>query len=64
MLVKITVIDTNRLRQLVRDHGREWHLKSKIRNMPCFQGRRGVAIQSLDKQHERNIEVDKVEIMV
>ena len=53
--VTLRVGTTNRLRQLIRDHGITWMTTDTSRTMQCFGGDAGVAIISLDGRHERNV---------
>lgn len=48
--------NTNRLRQLVRDHGDVWNEITSF-PMSCFNGGLGVQIMSLDMQHIRNVPI-------
>jgi len=59
MKVKIKP-NTNRLRQLVRDHGDIWTIISGPHNMVCFNGQPGFNVDSLDETHNRNIPADIV----
>jgi hypothetical protein len=54
--------NTNRLRQLVRDHGDVWLKVGPTWNMPCFNGELGVQIKSMDGSHIRNVPLDVVDI--
>lgn len=47
--------NTNRLRQLIKQHGNTWWSDGVLKNMPCFNGELGISITSLDKKHTRNI---------
>jgi len=58
---RIVVADTNRLRQLTRDHGFNWFAVNSPRPMPCFDGNWGVTIETSEGGERRNIEIDKVE---
>ena len=61
--VKITP-NTNRLRQLVRDHGDLWvaNTKSGPSFMLCFDGAIGLNITSPDGTHNRNVPMDIVTV--
>jgi hypothetical protein len=52
--------DSNRLRQLIKDHGKTWSIVKGPKGMQCFNGQLGMAIQSLDGKHERNIPMTSV----
>lgn len=56
----ITLLPTsNRLRQLIRDHGDQWVV---TRDMPCacFGGQEGLEIQSPDHLHIRWVRITDV----
>ena len=44
---------TNRLRQLIRDHGDVWEMTQASRPIVAFQGDRGVEVRSLNGRHTR-----------
>lgn len=52
--------NTNRLRQLIKDHGNQWVM---IRGMSCacFGGQIGIEIQSLDESHIRWVKITDTE---
>jgi len=54
--------DSNRLRQLIKDHGKTWSIVKGPKGMQCFNGQLGCGIQSLDGKHERNIPMTSVSI--
>ena len=57
--------NTNRLRQLCRDHGNVWWSDpAGPRPMPCFKGQQGLNITSLDGEHNRNVLLDITERFV
>lgn len=47
--------DTNRLRQLVRDHGEWWLVVARSKSMPCFDGQAGMMVMTADGSHSRNV---------
>jgi|TARA_R110000822_G_scaffold117536_1_gene249828 hypothetical protein len=57
--------DTNRLRQLVRDHGDLWIANTTAgpHAMPCFNGALGLNITSPDGTHNRNVPMDIIKIL-
>lgn len=56
-LIYCELIPTNkRLKQLVKEYGKTWKAISPICNPICFDGRKGIKIQSLNKNHERWVE--------
>jgi hypothetical protein len=58
---KVTIKpNTNRLKQLIKDHGKTWSIVKGPKGMQCFNGQLGMAIQSLDGKHERNIPMTSV----
>lgn len=62
MHVKITP-NTNRLRQLVRDHGDVWLVLKDARPMVCFNGQLGLLVESLDGEHIRNVQASIAEVV-
>ncbi len=44
---------TNRLRQLIRDHGDVWEMTGHSGSIIAFQGDRGVEVRSLNGRHIR-----------
>jgi hypothetical protein len=48
--------DTKRLKQIVKEFGREWRVISPIQYPQCFNGRTGVHVESLCKKHNRWVE--------
>ena len=50
---------SNRLRQLIRDHGDQWVM---TRGMPCacFGGQLGIEVRSLDETHIRWVRITDV----
>lgn len=56
--------NTNRLRQLVRDHGDIWIMEGDPRPMPCFDGHTGAAVRTIDNTHSRNVPLDVVQPIV
>ena len=58
---KVTIKpNTNRLKQLIKDHGKTWSIVKGPKGMQCFNGQLGCAIISLDGKHERNIPMTSV----
>ena len=59
--VRITP-NTNRLRQLVQDHGDIWEANviAGPHNMACFNNQPGLNITSPDGTHNRNVPLDIV----
>ena len=44
---------TNRLRQLIRDHGEVWEMMQAPKLIPAFRDDRGVEVRSLNGRHIR-----------
>jgi hypothetical protein len=57
--------NTNRLRQLCRDHGDVWDTDpiAGAWLMPCFKGELGITIISKDKSHHRNVPFSICEVL-
>ena len=52
--------NTSRLRQLIKDHGITWRVNQSECHMPCFAGKLGVRIDSLDGKHTRNVQISDI----
>ena len=61
MTLVIMLPNTARLKQLIKAHGNVWKQVSEVEEKQCFSNERGMLVQSLDKEHERNIRVTDVE---
>jgi len=59
----IMLPSNNRLRQLITDHGDIWEVIKGPKGMSCFNGQLGMAIQSLDGTHTRNIPIESTETL-
>jgi hypothetical protein len=56
--VRILGLD-NKLRTRIKQFGDVWNVERGPVDMPCFKGK-GVAIMSLDGEHQRNIPLDVI----
>lgn len=50
-----------RLKQVIKQHGRCWLVLRTQDSVPCFDGRAGIFIESMDGEHTRWIELEDIE---
>ena len=60
MTLVIMLPNTARLKQLIKSHGNVWEQVGRVEPKQCFGNDEGMMIESLDKEHSRNIRVTDV----
>ena len=50
--------NSNKLRELIKNHGNLWQTDSDPSLMPCFNGQLGIRVKSHIDQHVRNIRIE------